>query len=76
MTLRVTREQGNGPWAEDAARAELGTENAELLRFAVVDTGIGMTPEALGRLFQAFSQADAATSRNYGGTELGLALSR
>jgi len=44
--------------------------------FGVADTGIGMTPEQLGRLFEAFSQADAATTRKYGGTGLGLALSR
>ena len=40
------------------------------------DTGIGMTPEQLGKLFQAFSQAEVATARKYGGTGLGLALSR
>jgi signal transduction histidine kinase/CheY-like chemotaxis protein len=46
------------------------------LRFDVHDTGIGMTPEQLARLFEAFTQADAATTRKYGGTGLGLALSR
>ena len=44
--------------------------------FDVVDSGIGMTSEQLGRMFQAFSQADASTSKKYGGTGLGLALSR
>jgi signal transduction histidine kinase len=44
--------------------------------FRVRDTGIGMTPEQTGKLFQAFTQADGSTQRKYGGTGLGLALSR
>ena len=57
------------------AHAE-SAEGVDWVAFHVRDTGIGLTPEQLGRLFQAFTQADASTSRKYGGTGLGLVISR
>ena len=52
------------------------TESEVLLHFAFSDTGIGLTPEQMGRLFQSFEQADSSTTRQYGGTGLGLAISK
>ncbi len=52
------------------------TEKDVMVRFDVIDTGIGLPPDTQERLFQPFIQADGSTSRKYGGTGLGLATSK
>jgi len=51
-------------------------DDSALLRIAVADTGIGISPEAQGRLFEVFQQADNSLTRKYGGTGLGLTITR
>ncbi len=72
---------GNAAKFTEAGRITLGARrearpDGPFLSFTVADTGIGMTPDQVARLFQRFMQADETTTRKYGGTGLGLALSK
>jgi len=64
-----------GEVAVDAA-LEKRDEGQVTVAFRIADTGIGMRPDEIARLFQAFAQADASTTRKYGGTGLGLIISK
>ncbi|MDD0837602.1 response regulator [Curvibacter sp. HBC61] len=57
-------------------RKERESDNEVVLRLGVRDTGIGLSPEQMERLFESFQQADSSTTRKYGGTGLGLAISK
>src|SRR5690242_21629967 len=59
--------RSNGTVRLEATRVNV--DNREMVRFAVRDTGIGMTDEQIAKLFQDFTQVDASTTRKYGGTD-------
>ena len=74
LVSNASKFTSNGTVTVSAARER--TADGERVEFAVTDTGIGMSPDQLAKLFQEFSQADSSTTRKYGGTGLGLAISR
>ena len=72
----ATDRRGEAPEANPTSADTDSPPGASLLHFTVRDTGIGIPADRLDRLFQAFSQVDASTTRKYGGTGLGLAVSK
>jgi signal transduction histidine kinase/ActR/RegA family two-component response regulator len=67
-------ERGRIDVSVESVHGAASVPGQSLVRFSVKDTGIGLTPEQVGRLFQSFEQADNSTTRKYGGTGLGLAI--
>ena len=61
---------------EVALRVRKVVDGCDWIELAVSDTGIGMTPAQLSKLFEEFTQADATTAQRFGGTGLGLAIAR
>jgi signal transduction histidine kinase len=55
---------------------QIKPEKKDNLRFDVIDTGIGMSEEQMGKVFEEFTQAESSTSKDYGGTGLGLPISK